>query len=108
MRTVTWKRSVSLAVVTALFAASAAAQAVPSGASPDRARQTPDEDAPDDVRTNSDDAMAKLAPELREQVESGSTDRIPVFATTAGDASAAAAHLDDAHVAESGGAGLVV
>jgi hypothetical protein len=36
MRAVTLKRSVSLAVVTALFVASAAAQAAPSGASPDR------------------------------------------------------------------------
>ncbi|HKA83814.1 MAG TPA: S8 family serine peptidase [Acidimicrobiales bacterium] len=109
MRAVTWKRSVSLAVVTALFVASAAAQAAPSGASPDRVRQAPaGEEGPDEVRTNSDEAMAKLAPELREQVESGSTDRIPVFATTEGDASAATAHLDNAHVAQSGGAGLVV
>jgi hypothetical protein len=108
MRTVTWKRSVSLAVVIAVFVASAAAQAVPSGASPVRARQAPEQEAPDEVRSNSDEAMAKLAPELQEQVESGSTHRIPVFATTAGDPSAATAHLDDAHVAESGGAGLVV
>jgi len=109
MRAVTWTRSVSLAVVIAVFVASAAAQAVPSGASPGGASQAPrDEEAPDEVRTNSDEAMAKLAPELQEQVESGSTERIPVFATTAGDASEAAAHLDDAHVAESAGAGLVV
>ncbi|MGH9228201.1 MAG: S8 family serine peptidase, partial [Acidimicrobiales bacterium] len=109
MRAVTWKRSVSLAAVVAVFVASAAAQAVPSGASPSGPGQpAPEAEAPDEVRTNSDEAMAKLAPELREQVESGSTERIPVFATTAGDASAAAAHLDDAHVAESGGAGLVV
>ena len=109
MRAVTWKRSLSLSVVIAVFVASAAAQAVPSGASPGRAGQAPpDDEAPDEVRTNSDEAMAKLDPELQEQVESGSTERIPVFATTAGDAAAAAAHLDDAHVAESGGAGLVV
>ena len=109
MRAVTWKRSVSLAVVTALFVASAAAQAAPSGASPDGVGQVPaDEGAPAEVITNSDEALAKLAPELREQVESGSTERIPVFATTAGDAAAAVTYLDDAHVAQSGGAGLVV
>jgi hypothetical protein len=81
MRTVTWKRSVSVAVVIAVFVASAAAQAVPSGASPDSVRQAPEREAPDEVRSNSDEAMAKLAPELQEQVESGSTDRIPVFAS---------------------------
>jgi len=109
MRAVTWKRSVSLAVVIAVFVASAVAQAVPSGASRGGRSQTPPVgEAPDEVKTNSDEAMAKLAPELQEQVESGSTERIHVFATTTGDASAAEAYLDDAHVAESGGAGLVV
>jgi hypothetical protein len=61
MRTVTWKRSVSLAVVIAVFVASAAAQAVPSGAWPVRARQAPEQEAPDEVRSNSDEAMAKHA-----------------------------------------------
>ena len=63
---------------------------------------------PAGVKSASDGAKSKLHPELQEQVESGSTDTVRVFATIEGDAAAAAALLDDAKVASSGRAALVV
>jgi Subtilase family len=63
--------------------------------------------APADVRSKSDAAKSKLHPRLREQVESGTTEHIFVFATVVGTPDGATAYLDDAHVAFSDGAGLV-
>jgi hypothetical protein len=73
------------------------------------AAQPPDgRGKPERVVSASDAARGKLHPKLRKQVESGSTKRIHVFATVAGTPDGAAAHLDDAYVAFSNGAGLVL
>ena len=60
------------------------------------------------VETASDAAKDKLHPKLEEQVESGSTETIPVFVTVEGDAAAAESALDDAKVAQSGDVALLV
>ncbi len=96
---------IGLVIVT--FVASVSAQVVPSGAAPAAPKQGQGR-APERVRSNSDAAKAKLHPKLREQLESGSTEKILVFATIAGDPSAALAYLDDANVAGAGGAAMVL
>lgn len=64
--------------------------------------------APDHVRSKSDAARTKLDGKLRKLLDSGSTKKVHVFATVAGDPDAATAYLDDARVAHSAGAGLVL
>jgi hypothetical protein len=63
---------------------------------------------PDRVESRSDAAKSKLHPKLQKLVESGSTEAIYVFATVAGDTSAAESLLADAKVASSEGAALVI
>lgn len=71
--------------------------------------QPPDKPGkPEWVATASDAAKAKLHPRLRDQVESGSTDRILVVATVAGTPAGATSYLSDTNVAFSDGAGLVL
>jgi hypothetical protein len=60
------------------------------------------------VETAADAAKDKLHPKLEEKVESGSNETVKVFVTVEGSAAAAAATLDDAKVAQSGGVALVV
>lgn len=63
---------------------------------------------PEQVRSKADAARAKLHPKLRAQLDSGSTNEIYVFATMSGDADAAETYLDNAKVADAGGAGIAV
>jgi subtilase family protein len=60
------------------------------------------------VKTASDVAKAKLHPRLVEKLESGSTDRIPVFLTVTGDRDQAMRLLKNAYAAEMGDSALVV
>ena len=88
-----------LAALLSLFIVASATQAAPDKKAGKR---------PAGVKSASDGAKSKLHPDLQQQVESGSTDTVRVFATTDGDAAPAAALLDDAKVASSAGAALVV
>src|SRR5262245_60370014 len=85
-----------------LIVGSATAAASPSGAAQAGDRR------PDRVTTKTDAAKAKLHPSLQRQVDSGKTAETYVFVTVAGDTKPAEALLDNARVADSGGAALVV
>lgn len=97
-----------LAMATAVFLTAALTYVVPSSAAapPDRGPGRGQD--PDEVRSNNDHARSKIHPKLVEQMESGSVEDVPVFATVSGDPSAAVAQLEDAKVAHEVGAGLVV
>jgi hypothetical protein len=72
------------------------------------AAKDPDRSKPARVSSKSDAARSKLHPRLLEQIDAGSTKSIYVFATVSGSTAAAAALLDNAKIAASDGAGLVV
>ena len=63
---------------------------------------------PGKVTSKADAAVAKLDSKLRAKVESGSNERVPVFATAVGDVAAAKNLLTDAAAAESEGTALIV
>ncbi|TCC27568.1 S8 family serine peptidase [Kribbella speibonae] len=60
------------------------------------------------VQSATDAALAKLDPKLEARVKKGDTAAVAVFATVQGDTSTAQRALDDAHVAKSGDAALVM
>src|SRR5918996_2260291 len=99
---------VAFLAVTALVSATAVLQVGP----PDAAQAAPpaqdDGTAPAEVNSKADATRAKLHPKLVEQLDSGSTETIYVFATVEGDPAPAEAYLEDPAVAHSDGAGLVV
>ncbi|MDH3262112.1 MAG: S8 family serine peptidase, partial [Acidimicrobiia bacterium] len=82
---------------------------VPAAAAPG-GDQGPKEGTPaaEKITTKSDAALKKIHPKLREQIETGATQVIPVYATVVGDGNAVAATLQNAHVAQADGAALVV
>ena len=92
-----WKGIAVLAcaalIVTVLAAVTAAA---PNAAQPDR------------VITASDAAKGKLDRGLRQKVEEGVTEALPIYASLTGDVAAAKALVGDAHVAQREGIALLV
>ena len=60
------------------------------------------------VKTAADAALAKLDPKLEAKVKKGDTAKVAVFATVQGDATRAREVLDNAKVAKSGDAALVL
>lgn len=101
-KTLTLAVALALAALISLVLSSTplTAQAAPP------ARPAPD--GPDRVVSKSDDARTKLHPRLRDRLEAGESGQVRVFVTVEGSADPAVRYLDDARVASSGGAGMVV
>jgi hypothetical protein len=97
-----------LLAVMAVLAAMAVVQASPPGGAQAAPPAQGGNDKPVDVKSNSDAARSKIHPKLREQLDSGSTDVVYVYATVGEDTREAAGYLDDVRVAHEGGAGLLV
>lgn len=94
-------RRLSALLIVMTLIVGAAVPAVTAARQPDRSR-------PAKVESKSDNARSKIHPRLREQIEAGSTATIYVFATIQGDPSAAEALLNNARVASSDEAALVL